>query len=75
MKSYPNIVAYKWVKQYNLMVVQSSQILIYKQAKGSPLDSCQKVVKYSIMFDAIHDIHELQSGNDQGINKNCVKKD
>ncbi len=45
MRSYPNKVAYKWAKRYDLMVVQSSQVLIYKQPEGFPLDICQKVVK------------------------------
>ena len=74
MKSYPNKVAYKWVKRYDLMVVQSSRILIYKQEEGSPLDLCQQVVKYSNLFDAIREIHELQSGNDHPKAKTLYKR-
>ena len=74
MKSHPNKVAYKWVKQYDLMVVQSSQILIYKQEEGSPLDLCQQVVKYSNLFDAICEIHDLQSGNDHPKAKTLYKR-
>ena len=74
MRNQPNKVAYKWVKRYDLKVVQSSQILIYKQAEGSPLDLCQQVVKYSNMFDAIHEIHELQSGNDRPKAKTLYKR-
>ena len=72
--SYPNKVAYKWVKQYDLKVAQSSQILINKQAEGSPLDLCRKVVKYSNMFDAINEIHELQSGNNHPKVKTLYKR-
>ena len=66
MKSHPNKVAYKWVKQSNLMVVQSSQVLIYKQATGSPLDICHQVKKC--------EIHELQIGNDHPKAKTLYKR-
>jgi hypothetical protein len=56
------------------MVVQSSQILIYKQEEESPLDLCQQVVKYSNLFDAIREIHELQSGNDHPKAKTLYKR-
>ncbi len=64
MRTYPNKIAYKWVKRYDIKVVQNSNILFFKQPEGLPLDLCQQVVKYSNVFDAIHEIHELQIGND-----------
>ena len=38
MRRYPNKIAYKWVKRYDVMVVESSNGLIYKQEDGSPFD-------------------------------------
>ena len=64
MRSYPNKIAYKWVKCYDVMVVESSNVLIYKQEDGSPLDSCKKVMKYSNLFDAVCELHGMQVGND-----------
>jgi hypothetical protein len=74
MRSYPNKLACKWVKQYDLMVVQSSQVLINKQAKGSSLGISQKVMKYRHLFDAMREIHELQSGNDHPKAKTLYKR-
>ena len=64
MRSYPNKIAYKWVKCYDVMVVESSNVLIYKQEDGSLVDSCKKVVKYSNLFNAVCELHEMQVGND-----------
>jgi hypothetical protein len=30
--------------------------MIFRQAEGAALDSCQKVVQYSMMFNVIHDL-------------------
>ena len=40
MRNYPNRIAYKWVKHYDIKVVQNSNILIFKQPDGSPWDIC-----------------------------------
>ena len=64
MKNVPNKMAYKWIKKYEILMVETSNILIYKQAEGDALDSAQKVVHYSKMFDVLRDVHELQAGND-----------
>ena len=64
MKNVPNKMAYKWIKKYDILMVETSNILIYRQAEGNALDSAQKVVHYSKIFDVLRDIHELQAGND-----------
>jgi hypothetical protein len=64
MRRYPNKIAYKWVKHYDIMAVESSNVPIYKQEDGSPLDSCKKVVKYSNLFSAVCEMHKMQVGND-----------
>jgi lipopolysaccharide biosynthesis protein len=74
MRSYPNKIAYKWVKRYDVMVVESSNVLIYKQEDGSPLDSCKKVVKYSNRFDAVCELHEMQEGNDHPKSKTLYRR-
>jgi hypothetical protein len=51
MKSYPNKVAPKWVKRCDLLVVNTSSTLIFKQKTGAALDSCQRVVQYSHVVD------------------------
>ncbi len=53
MRSYPNKVAYKWVKRYDLLVVSTSNTLIYKQDSGAALDSCLRVAHYSNIFDVV----------------------
>jgi hypothetical protein len=53
MKSYPNKVAYKWMKRYDLLVVNTSNTLIFKEKTGAALDSCQRVVQYSHVFDVV----------------------
>jgi hypothetical protein len=45
MKTYPNKIAFKWIKKYDLLTVNTSNILIYKQEDGAALDTCQKVPK------------------------------
>ena len=74
MRTYPNKIAYKWVKRYDIKVVQNSNILFFKQPEGSPLDLCQQVIKYSNVFDAIREIHELQIGNDHPKAKTLYKR-
>jgi hypothetical protein len=64
MRRYPNKIAYTWVKRYDIMVVESSNVLIYKQKDGSPLDSCKKVMEYSNIFDAVCEIYQMQVGSD-----------
>jgi hypothetical protein len=64
MKSIPNKVGYKWIKKYGIHIVDTSQILIFKQADGEALDACHRVVKYGRIFDLLREIHELEMGND-----------
>ena len=35
MKSYPNKIAYTWIKKYDLLTVDTSNIFIYKQEDGA----------------------------------------
>jgi hypothetical protein len=74
MKSYPNKVAYKWVKRYDLLVVNTSNTLIYKQEPGAALDSCLRVAHYSNVFNVVREIHELEMGNDHPKNKTLYKR-
>ena len=62
MKSYPNDIAYKWMKKYDMLTIDTSNVLVYKQVPGAALDIGQKVHKYSIILDAIRIIHEIQVG-------------
>ena len=64
MKKYPNKLSYKWTKKYDLLTVETSNILISKQTEDDALESAQKVVQYSKMFDVLRNIHEVQAGND-----------
>jgi hypothetical protein len=64
MKTYPNKIAYKWIKKYALLTTDTSNVLIYKQEAGAALDTCRKVSKYSLIFEVIREIHEVQAGND-----------
>lgn len=73
MRSYPNKIAYKWVKHYDVMVVVNRNVLIYKQEDGSSLNSCKKVGKYSNLFDAVCELHEMQVGNDHPKLKTSVE--
>jgi hypothetical protein len=63
MKQYPRKLPYKWIKKYDLMTGETSNILIFKQEEGHALDSTQKVVQYSKIFYVLRDIHEVQAGN------------
>jgi cobalamin biosynthesis protein CobT len=63
MKSIPNKVGYKWIKKYDIHIVDTSHILIFKQA-GEALDACHRVVKYGSIFCVLREIHELEMGND-----------
>ena len=74
MRSYPNKVAYKWVKRYDLLVVSTSNTLIYKQDSGAALDSCLRVAHYSNVFDVVRKIHELEAGNDHPKSKTLYKR-
>ena len=74
MRSYPNKIAYKCVKRYDVMVVKTSNVLIYKQEDGSPLDSCKKVMKYSNLFDAVCELHEMQVGNNHSKSKTLYRR-
>ena len=74
MKSYPNKIAYKWIKKYDLLTVGTSNVLIYKQEDGAALDTCQKVPKYSFIFDVIREIHEVQAGNDHPKSRTLYKR-
>ena len=62
LRSIPNKVGYKWIKKYDVHIVDTSHILIFKQADGEALDACQRVVKYSRIFDVFREIHELEWG-------------
>jgi hypothetical protein len=53
MRSYPNKVAYKWVKRYDLLVINTSNTLICKQEPGAALDSCLRVAHYSNVFNVV----------------------
>ena len=46
------------------MVVESSNVQIYKHEDRSPVDSCKKVMKYTNLFDAVCELHKMQIGND-----------
>ena len=47
LRSIPNKVGHKWMKKLDIRTVDTSNVLIFKQAEGEALDACQKVVKYS----------------------------
>jgi hypothetical protein len=74
MRSYPNKSAYKWVKRYDLLVINTSNTLIYKQEPGAAFDSCRRVAHYSNVFNVVRDIHELEVGNDHPKNKTLYKR-
>lgn len=74
IRKIPNKVGYKWVKKYAIMTIDTSNILIYKQDEGEALDSCQKVVSYSKIFDVLRQIHELDAGNDHPKAKTLFKR-
>ena len=74
MKSYPNKIAYKWIKNYDLLTVDTSNVLIYKEEDGAALDRCQKVPRYSFIFDVIPEIHEVQAGNDHPKSRTLCKR-
>lgn len=73
MKPIPNKVGYKWIKNYDIMTVKTSNILIFNQADDDALDNCQKVVKYSSFFNVLQDIHEVEMGNDHPKAKTIYK--
>jgi hypothetical protein len=74
LRSIPNKVGYKWIKKYDIHIVDTSHILIFKQADGEALDACQRVAKYSRIFDALREIHELEMGNDHPKAKTLYKR-
>ena len=71
---YPHKIAYRWLKQYELLTVETSNVLIFKQPVGAALDCCKKVVSYGKMFDAIREIHEVEAGNDHPKSKTLYKR-
>ena len=74
LRSIPNKVGYKWMKKFDIHTVDTSNVLIFKQAEGEALDACQKVVKYSKIFDVVRNIHELEVGNDHPKAKTLYKR-
>ena len=48
MRSYPNKIGYKWLRHYDVLVVESSNVLIYKQKDGSALDTCQNLLSIAM---------------------------
>ncbi len=57
MKLISNKVGYKWIKKYDIHIVDTSHILIFKHADGEALDACHRVVKDGI-FEVLRKIHE-----------------
>jgi hypothetical protein len=53
MNVFPNKSLYKRVKKFDLMTTETGKFLIQKQSDGDALDSCQKVAKYSNLFDVM----------------------
>lgn len=74
LRSIPNKVGYKWMKKFDIRTVDTSNVLIFKQVEGEALDACQKVVKYSKIFDVVRNIHELEVGNDHPKAKTLYKR-
>jgi flagellar hook-basal body complex protein FliE len=74
MKSVPNKVGYKWIKKYDIHIVDTNHILIFKQTDGEALDACHRVVKYGSIFDVLREIHELEMGNDHPKAKTLYKR-
>ena len=74
MNTHPNKIAYKRIKKYDLLTIDTSNILVYKQAAGAALDKCQKVAKYCILFSVVWEIHEVHSGNDNPKSKTRYKR-
>jgi hypothetical protein len=74
LRSIPNKVGYKWIKKYDVHIVDTSHILIFKQAEGEALDACQRVAKYSRIFDVLREIHELEMGNDHPKSKTLYRR-
>jgi hypothetical protein len=50
MNSYLNKIAYKWLMGYHLLVLDTNNLMIFKQKSCAALDSCQKVVQYNFAF-------------------------
>ncbi len=59
--------------KYDLLTVDTSNVLIYKQ-EDEAIDTCQKVPKYSFIFDVIHEIHEVQAGNNHPTLRTLYKR-
>jgi hypothetical protein len=74
MNTHPNKTAYKWIKKYDLLTIDTSNILVYKQAAGAALDKCQKVAKYCILFNDVWEINEVQAGNNHPTAKTLYKR-
>jgi hypothetical protein len=74
LRKIPNKVGYKWEKKYDILTVDTSHILIFKQENGEALDSCKKVVSYGRIFDVLRQIHELDAGNDHPKAKTLFKR-
>lgn len=64
IKTYPNKIAYEWIKMYDLLTIDTSNILVNKQTPGATFDICQKGPKCRLIFNAIRIIHKFQTGND-----------
>jgi hypothetical protein len=64
LRSIPNKVGFRRMKMFDICTVDTSNVLIFKQAEDEALDACQKVVKYSKIFDVVQNIHELEEGSD-----------
>lgn len=74
MRSYPHKIAYKWLNKYDVLVINTSRTLIFKQGAGLALDSCQRVANYGRVFDVVREIHELETGNDHPKAKSLYKR-
>ena len=49
---------YQWIKEYDVMTFNHSEVLVYKRKEGEPLDQCLLVSHYDRVFDDIRLIHE-----------------
>jgi hypothetical protein len=53
MRSYQNKIAYKWVKRYHFLVINTSNTLIYKQEPHAALDSFLRGAHDSNAFNVV----------------------
>ena len=66
---------YRLLQKFDIVFnSDSSRILIYKQRQGEVLDSCQIVVKFSLIFDVVRQIHKVEAGNDHPTSKTLHKR-